>query len=298
MSTRVSSAMPTPRIVVIGSINMDLVSRTPALPRAGETVLGSEFLTIHGGKGANQAVAAARLADGRADVHMIGRVGADDFGRELVAGLRENGVVTKRVRVTKGVASGVAMILVDRRGENSIVVTPGANAQVTPADVDAAESLIRTAAVVVMQLEIPLPTVRHAVKTCRRLGVFTILDPAPAPAKPIRFDVDLLTPNESEALAVRTDGARQVVLKLGARGCRLVDGDRSRDMKAFKVKVVDSTAAGDAFTGALAVARALGMEMSEALLMGNAAGALCCTKMGAQPALPTRAEVERLMRRR
>jgi ribokinase len=290
--------MPTPRIVVIGSINMDLVCRTPALPGAGETVLGTEFLTIHGGKGANQAVAAARLANGRADVHMIGRVGADDFGRELVAGLRENGVVTKRVRVTKGVASGVAMILVDRRGENSIVVTPGANAQVTPADVDAAESLIRTAAVVVMQLEIPLPTVRHAVKTCRRLGVFTILDPAPAPAKPIRFDVDLLTPNESEALAVRTDGARQVVLKLGARGCRLVDGDRSRDMKAFKVKVVDSTAAGDAFTGALAVARALGMEMCEALLMGNAAGALCCTKMGAQPALPRRAEVERLMRRR
>src|SRR5688500_15187437 len=119
--------MPRPRIVVIGSINMDLVCRAPALPRAGEPVLGSEFLTIHGGKGANQAVAAARLADGRADVHMIGRVGDDDFGRDLLAGLRENGVVTKRVGVTANIASGVAVIVVDRGGENSIVVTPGAN---------------------------------------------------------------------------------------------------------------------------------------------------------------------------
>ena len=288
--------MPRPRIVVIGSINIDLVSRTPAMPRAGETVLGSEFLTIHGGKGANQAVAAARLADGRADVHMIGRVGDDDFGRELLTSLRDNGVITKRVRVTKGVASGVAMILVDRRGENSIVVTAGANARVTPADVDAAESLIRGASVVVMQLEIPLTIVRHALAMCRRLGVFTILDPAPAPSKPMRFDVDLLTPNESEAASMLTDGARQVVLKLGAKGCRLIDRDGSRHVKAFKVKVVDSTAAGDAFTGALAVGRALGMETGETLRMANAAGALCCTKVGAQPALPGRRAVERLVR--
>ena len=289
--------MPRPRIVVIGSINMDLVCRTPALPRAGETVLGSEFLTIPGGKGANQAVAAARLADGRCDVHMVGRVGADDFGRELVAGLRGNGVITKRVAVTNGVASGVAMILVDRRGENSIVVTPGANAHVTPADVDAAEPLIRGAAAVVMQLEIPLATVRHALKLCRKLGVFTILDPAPAPVKPMRFAVDLITPNETEARTVGTDDARQVVLKLGARGCRLVDAGGLRDVKAFKVKVVDSTAAGDAFTGALAVGRALGMAMADTLRMANAAGALCCTRVGAQPALPTRAAVERLLRK-
>jgi ribokinase len=287
--------MPKPRIVVIGSINMDLVCRTSALPRAGETVLGSEFLTIPGGKGANQALAAARLADGRADVHMIGRVGDDDFGRELVAGLRGNGVITKRVAVTTNVASGVATILVDRKGENCIVVTPGANAKVTPADVDAAEALIRSAAVVVMQLEIPLATVRHALAMCRRLGVYSILDPAPAPAKPVRFRVDLLTPNETEARAVRTDGATAVVLKLGARGCELVDADGSRRVKGFEVKVVDSTAAGDAFTGALAVAHALGMPMPEALRMANAAGALCCTKLGAQPALPTRREVERLM---
>ena len=289
--------MPRPRIVVIGSINMDLVCRTAALPRAGETVLGNDFLRIHGGKGANQAVAAARLADGRCDVHMVGRVGADDFGRELVAGLRGNGVITKRVAVTNGVASGVAMILVDRRGENSIVVTPGANAHVTPADVDVAEPLFRGAAAVVMQLEIPLATVRHALKLCRRLGVFTILDPAPAPAKPMRFAVDLITPNETEARTVGTDDARQVVLKLGARGCRLLDADGLRDVKAFKVKVVDSTAAGDAFTGALAVGRALGMPMADTLRMANAAGALCCTRVGAQPALPTLAAVERLLRK-
>ena len=287
--------MPTPCIVVIGSINMDLVCRTPALPRPGETVLGSEFRTIPGGKGANQAVAAARIADGRVEVHMIGRVGDDDFGRELVAGLRGNGVVTTRVAVTKNVASGVATILVDRKGENCIVVTPGANTKVTPADVDAAEALIRSAAVVVMQLEIPLATVRHALAMCRRLGVFTILDPAPAPAKPVRFQVDLLTPNETEARMVRTDGAKAVVLKLGAKGCELVDANGSRRLKGFKVKVVDSTAAGDAFTGALAVAHALGMPTPEALRMANAAGALCCAKPGAQPALPTRREVERLL---
>ena len=289
-------ARPGP-IVIIGSINMDLVCCTPTLPRAGETVLGSEFLTIHGGKGANQAAAAARIAEGRADVHMIGRVGDDDFGRELLGGLRENGVVTKRVGVTKGAASGVAMILVDRNGENSIVVTPGANAKLTPADIDAAQGLIRTAAVVVMQLEIPLATVRHALKLCRRLGVFTILDPAPAPAKPLAFDVDLLTPNETETRTVRRAGAKQVVLKLGARGSELIDGDGSHRVKPFKVKVVDSTAAGDAFTGALAVGRALGMPMTETLRMANAAGALCCTKLGAQPALPTRREIQRLLAR-
>jgi ribokinase len=288
-------------IVVIGSINMDLVCRAPHLPRPGETILGSEFLTIPGGKGANQAVAAARLADGRVDVHMIGRVGADDFGSTLIAGLRDNGVVTRRVGVTKNVASGVAMILVDRAGENSIVVTPGANAKLTPADIDAAEPLIRGASVVVIQLEIPLATVRQAIAMCRRLGVFSILDPAPAPTpargKPLRFDVDLLTPNETEARAVRRDGAKSLVLKLGARGCRLVDAAGSQHVKPFKVKVVDSTAAGDAFTGALAVAQALAMPMPEALRMANAAGALCCTKLGAQPALPTRRAVERLLKR-
>ena len=278
-------------IVVIGSINMDLVCRAAKLPRAGETLLGRDFSTIPGGKGANQAVAAARLADGRVDVHMIGRVGDDDFGRELLAGLNRNDVVTKRVAVTRGVASGVAMILVDDRGENSIVVAPSANANLTPADIDAAEPLLRTASVVVMQLEIPIATVRHAARMCRRLGVYTILDPAPAPTTPLRLLVDLLTPNETEAKAAGSSGAKSIVLKLGARGCR-VGGQL---VPPFKVRVIDTTAAGDAFTGALAVGRALGMPMLETLHMANAAGALCCTKLGAQPALPTRRAVERLL---
>src|SRR5687768_16559307 len=156
-------------IVVIGSINMDLVCRTPALPRGGETILGSEFTTVPGGKGANQAVAAAKLARDGVAVHMIGRVGSDDFGQRLLNGLRQHGVKTDKTILTEGVASGVAMILVDRKGENSIVVAPGANAKLAPADIDAAESLIASASAVVMQLEIPLDTVRHAIAMCQRL---------------------------------------------------------------------------------------------------------------------------------
>jgi ribokinase len=273
---------------------MDLVCPVAKLPRAGETLLGRGFSKIPGGKGANQAVAAARLADGRVEVHMIGRVGDDDFGLELLAGLKRNGVVMKRVAAMPGIASGVAMILVDDRGDNSIVVAPGANARLTPADIDAAEPLLRTASVVVLQLEIPLATVRHAVAICRRLGVYSILDPAPAPSKPLRLAVDLLTPNETEAKTARGIEAKSVVLKLGAHGCRLDE----QLVKPFKVRVVDTTAAGDAFTGALAVGRALGMPMLETLRMANAAGALCCTKLGAQPALPTRRAVERLVRGR
>src|SRR5262245_23545896 len=170
-------------IVVIGSINMDLVCRTPVMPKAGETVLGGEFATIAGGKGANQAVAAARLARRGMQVHMVGRVGADEFGARLLEGLRSNGVSTDHVSVTDRTASGVAMILVDGRGENSIVVAPGANARVTPRDVDAAREVIARASVVVMQLEIPLATVRHAIELCRKLKVPTILDPAPAPER-------------------------------------------------------------------------------------------------------------------
>jgi ribokinase len=315
--------MPGP-IVVLGSINMDLVCRTRSIPRPGETILGRDFVTIPGGKGANQAVAAARLADRRAEVHMIGRVGSDDFGGRLLAGLRDNGVGTQHVTVTPSAASGVAMILVDDKGENSIVVAPGANAKVTPADVDSAKDLIASASAVLMQLEIPLPTIRHAIMLCRRVGAFSILDPAPVPPRPLSramFGVDLLTPNETEARmllglhasAKRTRrpidpkqiagellerGARAVALKLGGKGSILATRKGEfRSARALKVRVVDTTAAGDAFTAALGVGRALKMSPTDTLRFANAAGAACCTVFGAQPSLPRRAAVEALGRR-
>jgi ribokinase len=310
------------RIVVIGSINMDLACRTPRMPEAGETILGSDFVTIPGGKGANQAVAAARLAGKGAEVHMVGRVGSDDFGDRLLTGLAAHGVQTRYVTVTEGAASGVAMILVDKRGENSIVVAPGANHEMTEGDVDRAEKLIASASAVVLQLEIPLEVARHAVAVCQRLRVPAILDPAPVPAKGLPrslYGVDVLTPNQAEAeqllgldrVRVKkkrvfdakqtgTDllsrGPANVLLKLGPKGSMLVTRDGEfRTVRPFKVKVVDTTAAGDAFTGALAVARSEGMPVAEAARFATAAGALCCEGFGAQPSLPTREQVERLV---
>ncbi len=306
-------------IVVIGSINMDLVCRVDRMPVPGETIRGSDFVTIPGGKGANQAVAAAKLG---ADVHLVGRVGEDDFGERLLNGLQMHGVHTEQVIITEGVSSGVAMILVDRRGENSIVVSPGANANVSPADVDAAENLIAGASIVLMQLEIPQETVAHAASLCRKHGAFAILDPAPAPARGLPrslYAVDLLTPNQSEAEVLlkldaarakvkrtkRPDakqiggdllarGPRSVVLKLGSRGAMIVDGD-VRLVKGFKVNVMDTTAAGDAFTGALAVAIEEGMALPAAVRFANAAGSLSCQAFGAQPALPSRDAVEKML---
>jgi ribokinase len=309
-------------IVVIGSINMDLVVRTSRIPAAGETILGNDLRTISGGKGANQAVAAAKLARGGTSVHMVGRVGDDDFGQRLLNGLSQHDVDTKFVTVSEGASSGVAMILVDRKGENSIIVAPGANARLSPKDIDAAEALIKNASVVVMQLEIPHETVLHAIAMCQRHGVYSILDPAPAPVKLSRdmLGVDVLTPNQTEAAALLAApssrrvqrkgvfdpkqlgmdlvarGARSVVLKLGAKGSILVQRDGTiQRFKPFKVKIVDTTAAGDAFVAALAVARVDGMEMSDAMRFANAAGAICCENFGAQPSLPTRVEVEKIL---
>ena len=303
--------MPKP-IVIIGSINMDLVCRTPHMPVGGETILGSDFVTIPGGKGANQAVAAARLGG---DVHMIGRVGDDDFGKRLLAGLATNGVNIDRVPITPKTASGIAMILVDSAGQNSIVVAPGANAKVTTKDIDAAKDLIASAAAVVMQLEIPLPVVKHTMAMCKKLGVYTIIDPAPAVPKLPKelFAADIFTPNESEAAIllgldspkhesamIAADllrrGAKSVVLKQGKHGALWFDKTGPiASAKAFKVKVIDTTAAGDSFTGALAVARAEGMPADQAIRFACAAGAVCVTGFGAQPSLPTRKQVNRLL---
>ena len=310
-------------IVVIGSINMDLVCRTPAMPSPGQTILGTTFLTIPGGKGANQAVAAAKLG---AEVHMIGRVGNDDFGQRLLNGLNQHNVHTRHVTIAEGVSTGVACITVDRKGENAIVVVPGANHALSARDIDAAEEIIATASAVVLQLEIPLPVVSHVLDICRRRHVFTILDPAPVPpgGMPRKlYNVDLLTPNQSEgelllgqprthrvssskvadpkqiAMDLLARGPRSIVLKLGAKGSLLIgrDGD-IENIKPFKVKVVDTTAAGDAFTAALAVAHSRNMDLPAAARFANAAGALTCSTFGAQPALPTAADVDHLLSRR
>jgi ribokinase len=314
--------IPPGPVVVIGSINMDLVCRVPRMPGGGETILGSEVATIPGGKGANQAVAAAKLG---AEVHLIGRVGDDDFGSRMINGLNQHKVKTDLVTVTEGTPSGCALILVDKKGENSIVVAPGANAKLRPAEIDAAEGLIAHASVVVMQLEIPMETVKHAIAMCRRLGVYVILDPAPVPAKGVPkevFSVNMLTPNQREAEAllplrdmgrmrrkkrvdakqIGTDllgrGPEVVVLKLGARGAMLQDqSGYIETIRGLKVSVVDTTAAGDAFNGAMAVALAEGKEIRDAVKFANAAGAACCRAFGAQPALPSREMVEKLMRK-
>lgn len=319
--------MPAKPIVIVGSINMDLVCRVARMPIPGQTVLGSDLATIPGGKGANQAVAAAKLGE---SVFMVGRVGDDDFGQRLLVGLTEHRVSTDHVTVTEGVSSGCALILVDKRGENSIVVSPGANARLTPQDVDAARDVIAGASAVIVQLEIPLETVQHAIQLARRAGVRTFLDPAPVPPKGLPkalYDVDVLSPNQSEAEALigrlggtgrikrtkRADarqlaerllerGARSVVLKLGAKGAMFAAREPGRagelmieHVKGFKVTVADTTAAGDAFTAALAVGLGEGMEMGRAIRFANAAGAKCCETYGAQPALPTRMQVEALM---
>jgi ribokinase len=299
-----------PRIVVIGSINMDLVVGCERVPRPGETIKGGDLAMFPGGKGANQAVAAARLG---ADVHMVGRVGNDAFGRTMLVKLQESGVNTRFVRATPLAATGTATILVQKGGENSIVISAGANVLVDRADVDAALPVIRRADFVLLQLEIPVGTVGYAIGLCRQLGVMSMLDPAPAPTglPGALYRANILTPNETEAgtiLGLRgkssagatmkrllSAGAKRVVLKLGVRGAMYGAAGESLVVGGFKVKVVDTTAAGDCFNGALAVAMAEGRGVGDALRFANAAGALACTVMGAQASLPMRSAVVKLL---
>lgn len=302
------------RIVVVGSINMDLVVRAPRMPRPGQTLTGSDFLTAPGGKGANQAVAAARLG---ADVAMIGRVGDDVFADRLVRGLQDAGVHTDHVLRTADCPSGTAVITVDDSGENSIIVVPGSNGQLTPADIEAREQLIADAHVLLLQLEVPLETVVRAAQIARGHGVRVIVDPAPAPTQALPaqlHNVDIISPNQSEAAALTgqsaqtveqaeaaagklvDQGAGHAVIKLGAAGALAVGDDRRPIRVAgFKVDPVDTTAAGDAFTAALGLALAEGRDLAEAMTFGCATGALAVTKMGAQQAMPDRAAVEQLI---
>ena len=294
-----------PKILVVGSVNMDLVVRAGAIPIGGETVLGSDFVTSPGGKGANQAVSAARLG---ADVRMIGRVGDDAFGQSLRDRLADEHVDTDAVLVTADTPSGVAMITVDSAGENAIVVASGANFRVTPEDVTAHESLFAWADAVLLQLELPINTVAAAANLAKQHDCLTILDPAPAASDlpESLYAVDVISPNVSEgqlltgqcrdgdraAELVAADllarGAKMAVLKLGASGSLAVtaDGETHR-IAPFVVDVVDTTAAGDCFTAALAVALSRGESLPAACLFANACGALACTTLGAQSAAPT-----------
>jgi len=300
------------RVTVAGSLNVDLVVRTPRIPRPGETIIGGEFRTVPGGKGANQAVAAARLG---AQVAMVGRVGGDAFGGLLLDNLAAAGVDHTFVTQDPQAATGVALIEVDDAGQNSIVVVSGANKRLSPADVEAAAAAIGAADVLLLQLESPLETVTRAAQVARAQGVTVILNPAPARPVPAGLLglVDVLIPNESEtalltglpvgdqeqaqaaAAALRRMGVATVILTLGERGALLAYEGGAELFPAFDVTPVDTTAAGDAFVGGLAVALAEGRPLQEAVRWGNAAGALATTVLGAQPSLPTRQALEDML---
>jgi len=299
------------RIVVVGSANTDLVVRVPTLPRPGETVIGGTFARVGGGKGANQAVAAARAGG---QVTFVAKVGADAMGDAAVAAYRAEGVDTTHVGRDAAAPSGVALILVDAAGENSIAVAAGANDRLLPADVDRARDAIAAADVLLMQLEIPLETVRHAVSLAKAAGVPVILNPAPA--RPldaaILADVAILTPNETEAerltghrasdahaaAAVAGQllalGPGAAVITLGGRGAVVRERSGASHVPAFAVTPVDTVAAGDVFNGCLAVAVAEGRGLVDAVRFANAAAALSVARRGAQDSAPTRREIEDL----
>jgi len=294
-------------IVVVGSLNMDLVVRAPRHPQPGETILGGDFRTFPGGKGANQAVAAARLG---AAVQMIGRVGADAFGDALLQTLAQDGVDTRHVQRDQEAPTGVALITLNAAGQNAIVVAPEANARVTPQDVVAAAAAFAGAAVLLLQLECPLPAVAQAIELAKQHGAQVVLNPAPAQPldAALLAQVDYLLPNQNElALLTGLDdlrpavrrlqavGVRRIVMTLGEEGVLVVEGDSEVHIPAHGVTVVDTTAAGDAFAGAFAVALLEGHATYQAAAWGNAAGALAVTRAGAQPSLPRRDELEKFL---
>lgn len=296
-------------VVVIGSLNMDLVTRAPRLPRDGETLIGHSFATVSGGKGANQAVAAARLG---AQVAMVGCVGNDDYGVRLRDALLAEQVDCTAVSVVED-SSGVALIVVDDNSQNAIVIVAGANGAMTPAVIDRFDAVLQAADVVICQLEIPDATVGHALKRARELGKTVILNPAPA-SRPLPADwfaaIDYLIPNESEAAALSglavdslqsaeaaatqliDMGAGKVIVTLGAQGSLFANGEGFEHFLAPTVKALDTTAAGDTFVGGFAAALANGKSEDEAIRYGQIAAALSVTRAGAQPSIPTMSEVQ------
>jgi ribokinase len=292
-------------IIVVGSVTMDMVTRTPQIPRIGQTVIGTGFETTPGGKGANQAVAAARLGY---PVHMVGKVGEDTYGPALLKNLAAAGVNTAAMETSEG-ASGLAPIFLSEAGENSIVVVPGANGQVDCAAIDRHAALIRSAGMVLCQLEIPMTTISHTVALCAEAGVPVMLDPAPAAPLPDALwrQIAWFTPNETEAAFylngdskpedaakhLLAKGFRGVVLKRGAEGAYIaVAGGKAAWVKAFQVEAVNTVGAGDCFNGAFAVGVLEGKDPWEAARFASAAAAISVTRPGAQQSMPTRAEVD------
>jgi ribokinase len=301
-----------PRVLVVGSANVDFTVALARLPSPGETVTGGTLLVARGGKGANQAVGARRLG---ADVRLVGCVGDDASGREVRQALTAEGIGVDGLGTTRDAATRTALIVVDAAGRNQIAVAPGANRALSPADVDRRTGDFEWAEVVVCSLEVPLAAARRALELARRRGALTILNPAPLPDRGLDFLelADYVTPNEGEAArltgltlrdlddaarvatAVRTLGVTHAVLTLGADGA-FAQGPGGRcHAAAFSVTAVDTTGAGDAFNGALAVALAQRRELGDALRFANAAAGLACTRRGAQPAMPTLEEVEHLL---
>ncbi|MYL35260.1 ribokinase [Pontibacillus yanchengensis] len=285
----------TPNVTVVGSINMDLVTSTEQVPNQGETVLGYDFATYPGGKGANQAVSASRLG---AKTNMIGAVGKDAFGQELSETLRENGVVTENVKPVTDTPSGTATIILSN-GDNRIIVNPGANHSVTPDYIKSCAEVLRSSDVVLMQLEIPLETVEKAAKLAKEGGATVILNPAPIQALPesLLQWVDIITPNESEAETLFNQSHQsnledKLIITKGSEGVFFYEDGKERLIPAYRVDPVDTTGAGDAFNGALAFKLSEGSTKQEAISYANAVAALSVLKSGAQTGLPTQAEVQ------
>ena len=300
-------------IVVVGSSNTDMIIKLDRIPKPGETILGGDFSIAAGGKGANQAVGAARAGG---HVTLVARVGRDIFGQQAIEGFQKDGICVDHVFKDKASPSGVALIFVARDGENSIAVASGANGKLSPADVKKAKAAIAAAAILVMQLETPIETVAAAADIAAAKGVQVILNPAPAQplSDSLLKKISILTPNETEAelltgIKVDNDGAaakaaqklldkgvKTVIITLGARGAWVATAEGGRLVPGFKVTPVDSTAAGDIFNGALAVGLSEGKPLDDAVRFANAAAALSVTQLGAQPSAPKRKEIEKFLK--